>query len=405
MEQVKALIRQYEETVVEHYHWLHAHPELSGQEKETAAYIAAQLRKMGLEPTENVGGYGVTAVIQGKGPGKCIGLRADFDALPMTECTGLPFASQNPGVMHSCGHDTHAAMLLGTAQVLLDLRDSFDGCVKLIFQPSEENSADSGAKRMIADGVLENPHVDAIIGQHIDPRTDTGSVCTRDSAASDRFFITVEGESSHAARPHMGVDAIAVAVQIASALQNIVSRNVNPLESSVITIGKISGGDRYNVLASRVEMEGTCRNRSIAVRDMVEKRMESIVTGVAASMGAKGSFRYIRGYSAIINDPGMVELVREVSVELLGSENVTIPDDPSMGGEDFSFFAERVPGVFYRTGCHKAGEPVYSTHNEHMVVDPACFPIGMQIMAECALKYLQRNKQGGEQNEKHISHR
>ncbi|MBE6961055.1 MAG: amidohydrolase [Ruminococcaceae bacterium] len=392
MKHVEELIRKYEATVLEHYHWLHAHPELSGEEKETAAYVAAQLRKMGLEPKEHVGGYGVTAVIQGKGPGKCIGLRADFDALPMTERTGLPFASQNPGIMHSCGHDTHAAMLLGTAQVLLDLRDTFDGCVKLLFQPSEENAADSGAKRMIADGALENPHVDAVIGQHIDPWTDTGSVCTRDSAASDRFFITVEGESSHAARPHMGVDAIAVAVQIASALQNIVSRNVNPLESSVITIGKITGGDRYNVLASHVEMEGTCRNRSIAVRDMVEKRMESIVTGVAASMGAKGTFRYVRGYSAIINDPGMMELVREVSEELLGSENVTIPNTPSMGGEDFSFFAEKVPGVFYRTGCHKVSEPVYSTHSEYMIVDPGCFPIGMQIMVESVLKYLGRNQ-------------
>ena len=395
MNRVEELVLKYQPDVIHHYHWLHAHPELSGQEKESAAYIAAELRKLGLEPTENVGGYGVTAVIQGRGPGKCIGLRADFDALPGTERTGLPFASQNPGALHSCGHDTHAAMLLGMAQVLLELRDSFDGCVKLIFQPSEENSADSGAKKMIADGALENPHVDAIIGQHVDPQGDTGIISTRPgpgSAASDRFFITVEGKGSHAARPNMGIDAIAVAVQIASALQTIVSRNVSPLDSSVLTIGKFNGGERYNVLATHVEMEGTCRNLNPVVRDMVEKRMGDMVTGVADMMGAKAELRYIRGYSPIINDPAMVALVRETTVELFGEESANIPNELGMGGEDFSFFAEKVPGVFVRTGCHKIGEPMYSTHNEHMVVDTACFPIGMRVVLTSALKYLERNQ-------------
>ncbi len=393
-ERVKALVEQYQDTVVKHYHWLHAHPELSNQEKETAAYIAAELRKMGLEPVEGVGGYGVVALIHGKGPGKCVGLRADIDALPMTEKTGLPFASQNPGVTHSCGHDTHAAMLLGSALVLNELRDSFNGCIKLIFQPSEENSADSGAKRMIADGAMENPHVDAMIGQHIDPQSDTGIISSRPgsaSAASDRFFITVEGKSSHAARPHMGIDAIAVGAQIVSTLNTIISRNVGAMDSSVLTIGKFNGGDRYNVLASRVEMEGTCRNYTPAVREMVEKRMGEIVKGVAEGMGATAELRYIHGYSPLINDAGMVKLLEEVATDICGAEHVNIPNEASMGGEDFSFFAEKAPAVFYRTGCHKAGEPIWSTHNEHMVVDPACFPIGMQIMVNCALTYLERN--------------
>ena len=391
MERVKELIDQYQDTVVEHYHWLHAHPEVSGQEKETAAYIAAQLRKMGLEPTENVGGYGVTAVIQGRGPGKCIGLRADFDALPIQECTGLPFASQNPGVMHACGHDTHASMLLGVAQVLLDLRDTFDGCVKLIFQPSEENSADSGAKKMIADGALENPHVDAIIGQHINPEKPVGTIGTRvgaDSAASDRFFITIEGKSSHASQPQNGIDTIAVSAQVISTLQTIVARNVAPLKSAVVTIGKISGGDRYNVLAGRVDMEGTCRNHDPAVRDMIEQRMESIIRGVAEGMGATYTFRYIRGYSPIMNDKDMTELLCATASEIIGEENIEIKPAPGLGGEDFSFFAEKVPGAFYRMGCHTEGTPIWPAHNEHMVVDPACFPIGMQIMVESALNYL-----------------
>ena len=391
MSKVKELIAKYENTVVEHYHWLHAHPEVSGQEKETAAYIAAQLRKMGLEPTENVGGYGVTAVIEGKGPGKCVGLRADFDALPIQECTDLPFASQNPGVMHACGHDTHASMLLGIAQVLMDLRDTFDGCVKLLFQPSEENSADSGAKKMIADGALENPHVDAVFGQHVNPEKPVGTIATRvgaDSAASDRFFITVEGKACHASQPHNGIDAIAVSAQIISALQSIVARNVAPLKSAVVTIGKISGGDRYNVVAGRVEMEGTCRNHDPAVRDMIEQRMESIVKGVAEGMGANCTFRYVRGYSPIMNDKDMIELLCDTAADVIGREAIEMKPTPGLGGEDFSFFAEKVPGAFYRMGCHMEGTPIYPAHNERMVVDPACFPVGMEIMVNSALNYL-----------------
>ena len=391
MKNVEELVKKYEAEVVKHYQWLHAHPELSGQEKETAAYIAAQLRKLGLEPVENVGGYGVVAVIQGKCAGKCIGLRADFDALPITECTGLPFASQNPGVMHACGHDAHTAMLLGVAMVLLELRDTFDGCVKLIFQPSEENSADSGAKKMIADGVLENPRVDAIIGQHIHAERSVGTVVTRvgvDTAASDRFFITIEGKSSHAASPNNGIDAIAVSAQVISALQSIVARNVAPLQSAVITIGKISGGERYNVLAGRVEMEGTCRNLNPAVQDMIEGRMESIIRGVAEGMGARYTFRYIRGYSPIVNAQEMVELVCAAAEGVVGKTGIEIKPAPSMGGEDFSFYAEKVPGAFYRLGCHTEGTPVWPSHNEHLVVDTTCFPVGMRVMAESALNYL-----------------
>ncbi len=391
---IDELIKKYEEKVIEHYKWLHAHPELSGQEKETAAYIAAELRKMGLEPTENVGGYGVTAVINGKGEGKCIGLRADIDALPITECTGLPYSSQNPGVMHACGHDAHAAMLLGTALVLNELKDEFNGCVKLVFQPAEENSIDCGAKKMIADGALENPHVDAMIGQHIDCLSDTGMVSTKTgviSASSDRFFITLDGHGSHAARPHMGVDTIVVGAQIVSALQTLVSRNVNPMDSSVVTIGTFNGGERYNVLANHTEMQGTCRNHNTAARDMIEKKMESIVKSIAESMGAKCDFRYIRGYSPVINAPEMVNIVEETVVELYGKEKANIPSESTMGGEDFSFFAEKVPSVYYRTGCHKPGTPVLSTHNKHLVVDTDCFPIGMNVMVTSVLKYLERN--------------
>ena len=391
-EKLDALVKKYTETVQAHFRWLHTHPELSGQEKETAAYIAAALRGMGLEPQEEVGGYGVVALIRGNAPGRCVALRADMDALPITEATDLPYISQNPGVMHACGHDAHVAMLLGSALVLNDLKETFTGCVKLIFQPSEENSADSGAKKMIAAGVLENPHVDAIMGQHIDALADTGTISSRPgvaSAASDRFSIEVEGVASHAARPHLGVDAITVSAQIIAALQNVVSRNVDPRKSAVISIGKIQGGDRYNVVASHVEMVGTCRTLDPETRNLVEKRMAETVHGIATAMGANCNFHYSRGYSSIINQADLVELVRQVAVPLCGKDHVIIPKEVGMGAEDFSFYCEHVPAVYFKTGCHKPGTPRWSSHNEYMVVDQNCLPIGMQVMASCALLYLE----------------
>ena len=391
-EKLDALVKKYTETVQAHFRWLHTHPELSGQEKETAAYIAAALRGMGLEPQEEVGGYGVVALIRGNAPGRCVALRADMDALPITEATDLPYISQNPGVMHACGHDAHVAMLLGSALVLNDLKETFTGCVKLIFQPSEENSADSGAKKMIAAGVLENPHVDAIMGQHIDALADTGTISSRPgvaSAASDRFSIEVEGVASHAARPHLGVDAITVSAQIIAALQNVVSRNVDPRKSAVISIGKIQGGDRYNVVASHVEMVGTCRTLDPETRNLVEKRMAETVHGIATAMGTNCNFYYRRGYSSIINQADLVELVRQVAVPLCGKDHVIIPKEVGMGAEDFSFYCEHVPAVYFKTGCHKPGTPRWSSHNEYMVVDQNCLPIGMQVMASCALLYLE----------------
>ena len=393
MERVDLLVEKYQETVLEHYRWLHQHPELSGEEKETAAYIAAALRKMGLEPTENVGGYGVTAVIEGKGEGKCVGLRADFDALPIQEATGLPYASLNPGVMHACGHDAHAAMLLGAAYVLLEMKDEFSGKVKLLFQPSEENSADCGAKSMIVDGALENPKVDAVIAQHVVGTRALSEVATRPgplTAASDRFFITIDGTACHASSPHKGVDALLVGAQVATALQSIVARNVAPLKSAVLTIGKMTAGDRYNVLAGRCEMEGTCRNLDPAVRDMMESRMESIIKGIAEGMGASYTFKYIRGYSPIINDEGMYQLWEETSKELLGEDKVKRMENAGLGGEDFSFFAEKVPGIYYWLGCRFPGEKSLPVHNEKFQPDTDSFITGQRVMVTMALKYLSK---------------
>ena len=395
MKQLDALVQQYESTVLEYWHWLHAHPELSGEEKESAAYIAAALRRMGLEPIEGVGGYGVVALIEGKAPGKCVGLRADFDALSVEELTDLPFASQYPGKMHACGHDAHTAMLLGVAHVLTQMRDQFNGTVKLIFQPSEENSADSGAVRMIADGVLENPKVDAIFGQHVSGSQEVGEISLRGgamTAASDRFFIKITGKSCHASRPDKGIDAITISAQIISALQNIISRTVSPFDNSVISIGKIVGGTRYNVGAETCEMEGTCRNLNPEVRDVIPVRMEGIIKGIAEGMGAEYDFRYIRGHAPMITTPEMADLVFECGDEMFGRENVKRLEHAGMGGEDFAFFLQKVPGAYYWLGVHEEGTPRWPAHNGHFVPAEASLKLGVRFMATIALKYLKQSE-------------
>ena len=388
---IRELIKKYWEEVQRHRCHMHAHPELSHMEKETAAYIAGELRKLGLDPKEHVGGYGVTAVIEGCKEGPCVGLRADFDALPIQEITGLPFASENPGVMHACGHDTHAAMLLGAAMVLMELKDSFPGKVKLIFQPSEEDAADCGAKAMIADGCLEDPKVDMMFGQHVWPTLPTGKVGVRNGAmmaASDRFFITVKGKNSHGAQPQDGIDAIVIAAQVVSALQSIVSRRVGPLDSAVVTIGTIRGGNRYNVIADEVKLEGTSRNLNPAVRDAMAERIENIVRGVTQGMGGDYEFRYLRCYSPTVNDPGMFKVVRDAVLKTGGEELLTIPENSGLGGEDFSFYCEKVPCCFYWLGCQKEGEPFYPIHHGAFVPDLEALPIGMEVMVTAALSAL-----------------
>lgn len=392
---LEQLVNAVYDKAVAHRRWLHAHPELSGEEKESAAYIAAELRKMGLEPKENVGGYGVTAVIEGKPGGKCVGLRADFDALSIQEETGLPFASQNPGVCHACGHDVHAGMLLGVAEVLLQLRDQFTGKVKLLFQPSEENAMDSGAKRMVADGALQNPKVDAVFAQHVSPLYPTGAISFADgvvSASSDRFFITVKGKSAHGSAPSDGIDAVVIGAQVISALQSIVSRAVSPKESVVLTIGKVSGGDRYNIIPDSFYMEGTCRTLNPAVQEKIPGRMEAIIKGVTEGMGGSYEFHYVKGFIPTVNDHDLFELAKENARKELGDEQVMIQTKTSLGGEDFAFFAKEVPGNFYWIGCREPGAEYCPLHNGKMKPDEEVMRYGIKLMATNALTYLSREE-------------
>ena len=379
------------DTAIRHRRWLHAHPEISGQEKETSAYIASALRSMGITPVENVGGYGVTAVIEGRKGSKCVGLRADFDALSIQEKTGLPFASENPGVCHACGHDVHTAMLLGAAQILKDMKEEFSGSVKLIFQPSEENASDSGARKMIASGVLENPHVDAVFAQHVSPSYPTGSIALNKgamSASSDRFFITIGGKSSHGSAPETGVDAVVIGAQVITALQSIVSRAVSPLDNVVLTIGKVTAGSRYNIIAEECVMEGTCRTLNPQVQEQLPARMESIIKGIAQGMGGTYQFEYVKGFIPTMNAPEECTLVQRTAQALLGDSCVIVPEKTAMIGEDFSFFAHEVPSTLYWLGAREPGAPFYPLHSDHFAPDEAAMKTGMEVMISSALAYL-----------------
>lgn len=395
MNEVHSAVKKYERVILDHREWLHSHPELSGEEEKTAAYIATVLREMDLEPQEHIGGYGVSAVIEGSSSGKCVALRADFDALPITESTGLSFSSQFPGIAHACGHDAHTAMLLGAAYVLQELRHCFHGKVKLIFQPSEENALASGAKSMIEDGVLENPHVDAIFGQHVWPQYSVGQIAIRHGAmmaASDRFFITIHGKNSHGSTPESGIDAIAIGAQVISALQTIISRNISPLDSAVITIGTIKGGNRYNVIADTLVMEGTCRTINPDIRNSMPNRIEAVVHGVVEGMGGTYNFEYLCGYSPTVNDNELCNLLSDTIAEIVGVNGLIVPDHPGLGGEDFSFYCEKIPGAYFWLGCREENAPLVPLHHGSFAPKEEVLALGTEVLVSAALKYLSGNQ-------------
>ena len=386
--------RKYEERVVAWRRTIHAHPELSQQEEKTAALVAQVLEDLGLETRRNVGGHGVVGLLRGKGEGKTVGLRADMDALPMKEETGLPYASQVEGVMHACGHDTHTAMLLGAACVLSDLKEELAGNVKFIFQPAEELNPTGGAPGMIEDGVLEDPRVDALFALHVWPAYETGQVVTKAGAlmgASDRIFLTVEGKTAHGSAPHQGVDAILIAAQITCALQSIVSRSVGPLDSAVVSLGTVKGGYRYNVIADRVELEGTVRTLDPKIQEAMPGLIERTAQGVADALGGRASLRYVRGYPALLNDPALFAMVSQTVRDSLGPNAFLPLEKPDLGGEDFSFFARERPGLMAWLGCRPVGLPpekMALLHNTRFAPDEKCLPLGVRFLASCAADYL-----------------
>ncbi|MFN8589962.1 MAG: amidohydrolase [Thermomicrobiales bacterium] len=371
----------------------HEHPELANQEVRTAGIVAERLRALGVEDIRTgIASTGVTGLIRGRkpGPGRTVLLRADMDALPIPEENDVEYRSQNPGVMHACGHDAHTAMLLGVTRLLLDRRDEFAGTVKVLFQPAEEFPP-GGAKPMIDAGVLDDPKVDAAFGQHIAQEHPVGEIWVRTGpamAAADRFHMVIKGKGGHGARPQGTIDPIVIGAQIVVALQTLVSRSIDPTEEAVVTVGTFKAGEAFNVIPDTAELGGTVRTFTAANRDFLEERIEKLARGIANAMGADLAFRYIRGYPATVNDPAMTDLVREVAAAVVGPDNVH--ESPlMMGAEDFSYFLEEVPGTFWFVGSKNEERGlIWGHHHPRFDLDEASLPVGMETMVNVALRYL-----------------
>lgn len=393
-ERIRLLAQKYEEKMLELRRRIHKHPELSGEERETAALVASVLEESGVEVQSDVGGHGVVGVLRGSAEGPCVALRADMDALPMEEKTGLPWASEVKGIMHACGHDSHTAMLLGAMLVLAEMKNELPGTVKCIFQPAEEANPVGGAPAMIRQGVLRSPGVDAIFGMHVWPSLVTGTIGTRSGAlmgASDRLFLTVRGKGAHGSEPENGVDAIAIAAQILTALQTIVSRNVSPLDAAVVSVGTIKGGNRYNVIADEVLLEGTVRTINPETQEKMPGRIEALVRGIARGMGGDCDMEYVKGYPPLMNDPELAKTAFSVLKKVVGEEKIVYVEKPALGGEDFAFFSKEVPAVFLWLGCRPDGVPkeeMPPLHNNMFLPDEKALSLGVETLVSCALEYL-----------------
>jgi amidohydrolase len=368
---------------------LHAHPELSYAETATAAFVRERLIDLALTPSAPMaGGTGLTCLVRGREDGPTVALRADMDALPILEDSDAPYASTTPGVAHLCGHDGHTAMLLGAA-ALLTKHPPERGNVKLLFQPAEEGGA--GAERMIEDGALAGPAVEAIYALHVDPRVPTGRtgvVLGPANAAADTIEIEVVGAGGHAAYPHLSVDAVAVAAQVVTALQHVVSRHTDPLLPLVVTIGTINGGFASNVIAPSVTMRGTVRSFDPELRQRLPELIERVVQGVAAAHGATAGVGYTFGYPATVNDPMLLPAFEAASAAVMGEGRNAIMV-PTMGAEDFSYYAQLVPGMIARLGVrNEALGFVHPLHHPRFDLDEDALPLGAALLAEVATRWL-----------------
>ena len=373
--------------------YLHMYPELSGREFNTAEFVAEKLRSFGVdEVTENFAdSTAVVAVIRGNGE-KTVALRADMDALPIEEKGNKPYASNYTHIMHACGHDAHTAMLLGCAKLLVRLKERLFGNVKLIFQPCEERSDCKGARHLVENRVLENPDVSAIFAIHVFPELPAGTVGINTStvlASSDTFKVVIKGKSSHASRPHKGVDPVVVSAQSIVALHHLISRCVDPVEPAVITVGKVSGGYAENVIPEEVTFEGTVRVLNPKLREKLPKLIERTVKGIASAYGADCELEYFWGSPPLVNDAQTTAFAITALKELLGERNVLTLDKPTMGGEDFSYYLQRVPGTYIRLGTRNEEKGiVHPLHSSLFDIDEDILPVGTAVNTFLALKWL-----------------
>jgi amidohydrolase len=359
---------------------LHQHPEVGFTEEKTAAFVSEYLTDLGLTP-ERVGQTGVVAWIDSGRPGAVVALRADMDALPVQEQNECDYVSQHPGVMHACGHDAHTATLLGTAHFLQKHRDQWSGRVRLLFQPAEE-APPGGALDLIAAGALND--VDAVYGLHVSPDIPVGRIGVSAGpimANSDNFRIKLTGRGGHGAAPHQTVDAVVIACQLVNNLQTVISRNVNPVESAVLTVGMISGGTRFNIVAESCELRGTVRTLSRKTQEMVRERIQALAKASADGHGATFEFEYNYGYPAVINPEAGVTIVEQVGRAVLGAEGVVQLQSPSMVGEDFGYYLREKPGAFFWLGVRGENMPYYPLHNPHFNLDESALVNGVKLFA------------------------
>ncbi|MDR2528460.1 MAG: amidohydrolase [Synergistaceae bacterium] len=377
--------------VIEWRRHIHANPELGFETVKTAAYVVEKLREMGVEKIrEGVGKSGVVALIEGKKPGKVLGIRADMDALNMEEQTNLPFAAKNRR-MHACGHDAHTAMLLGAAKLLMQYRDELKGAVKLIFQPSEENGL--GGPAMIEDGALENPKVDGVVGLHTGnlwKGAQAGEIGYRFGpmmAATDWFTVTFHGKGGHGATPHLTVDPISIACQVQTALQTIVSRETNPLGSAIVSVCMIQGGTADNIIAPSCVIRGTLRTLTPESRKYVQERFARICEDVARAMRGSAEVSIREAPPALINDRGMTEKLIKAASEIVGADHVHEVYEPSMGGEDMAFFMEEAPGTFFFHPATFGDERDYPHHHPKFDLNEDVFWTGPATFVQFALTW------------------
>ena len=370
-------------------HHIHHHPELAYEEVATAALVADKLEQWGWQVTRGVGRTGVVGTLKVGDGARSIGIRADMDALPIVEQTGLPYASGTQGKMHACGHDGHTTMLLGAAEHLAKTR-RFSGTVHVYFQPAEESGIDSGAKQMIEDGLFERFPCDAVFGMHNHPGAEPGVLLFRKGpfmSAGDKPIITIEGVGGHAARPHMTVDPVVVAASIVMALQTIVARNVDPSQAAVVTVGSMHAGTANNVISSTARLELSVRSFNPEVRALLKKRITELAESQAESYGAKAVVEYIEGYPVVVNSDAETDFAVQVACELVGEDKVVEQTDMLMGSEDFAFMLQKRPGTFLRIG-NGVGEDGCMVHNPHYDFNDRNLPVGAAFWARLVERYL-----------------
>ena len=385
-----SLIEKIEKQIINDRRYVHKNPELSFKEYNTMEYICNRLDLIGVPYEKEVAGTGVVAQLDGGKTGKCLLIRADIDALPVQEKNDIDYISVNDGVMHACGHDAHIAILLNTCDVLNQLKDMWKGTIKFVFQPGEETTG--GAKPMIEYGVLKNPDVDACVALHVDPELNVGEIRVKEGpvyASPDNFEITINGRGGHGAEPHLTIDPIIISAQIINQLQTIVSRCTDPFSEAVVTVGSVHSGDTYNVIPDSAYLLGTARSFNNEIRDNLEKRIGEIAENICASYGAECIYNFIRLYPPLINNSEIAKNLFNSAIRCLGKENCIWGGTPSMAGEDFAYFSQKVPSAMFKLGCRNNDMGINAPlHNPTFNIDEGCLKHGVAIFADFALNFL-----------------